>query len=288
MIAPQYFKGEVEFGTIAQVPSRSSELNPRDLCLLQAGYAFGLIYMSLSVLAIKFAQITNLGACVQRLSALAEAIHLYDDEEEMRDEGHGALGEEDGHEDKGLLDEENNPISSQPEDKHRADDQNLVTISCDSEALFLQNLQVRTPGVSPQVLVDKLNLQVSPGESLLIMGSSGCGKTSLLRTIAGLWTQGQGNISRPPDSAILFVPQHSYMVIGTLREQLVYPRPVEITDDQLLQVLSSVKLGGLAERVGGLGTDVCWKETLSAGEQQRIGFARVFIQKPKMVSQILL
>ena len=73
------------------------------------------------------------------------------------------------------------------------------------------------------------------------------------------------------------------MIIGTLREQLTYPRAVDIVDDELLAILSSVKLGGLAERVGGLGTEVCWKETLSAGEQQRIGFARVLIQNPKMV-----
>ena len=89
------------------------------------------------------------------------------------------------------------------------------------------------------------------------MGPSGCGKTSLLRALAGLWTSGTGNIiyhardsrqlqtanlvSNEPsnmkpegeellqsskqrrDNGIFFVPQRPYMVLGTLRQQLLYP-----------------------------------------------------------------
>ena len=39
-------------------------------------------------------------------------------------------------------------------------------------------------------------VQVAPGESLLVVGPSGAGKTSLLRAIAGLWSSGSGKITR--------------------------------------------------------------------------------------------
>ena len=64
-----------------------------------------------------------------------------------------------------------------------------------------------------------------------IMGPSGSGKTSLLRAIAGLWRSGRGTIRRhivdsiegSSPSNLFFVPQRPYMVLGTLRQQLLYP-----------------------------------------------------------------
>lgn len=76
------------------------------------------------------------------------------------------------------------------------------------------------------------------------MGPSGSGKTSLLRAMAGLWRSGKGKITFYLDSEddftqekvntqensgtrssgdVLFLPQRPYMVLGTLRQQLLYP-----------------------------------------------------------------
>jgi len=73
------------------------------------------------------------------------------------------------------------------------------------------------------------------------------------------------------------------MVIGTLRQQLLYPHnDTTVTEEQLIEMLKFVKLGNLVDRVGSLDTELNWSEMLSTGEQQRIGFARLFLHKPKL------
>ena len=63
---------------------------------------------------------------------------------------------------------------------------------------------------------------------------SGRGKSSLLRAIAGLWNAGTGRLVRPPLEEVLFLPQRPYIILGTLREQLLYPNTNrQMTDAEL-------------------------------------------------------
>ncbi len=137
---------------------------------------------------------------------------------------------------------------------------------------------------SDRVLIKELNLTLQPGDALLITGDSGCGKSSLLRAIAGLWQTGSGNIHHPPREDFFFLPQQPYLQLGSLRSQLIYPSAEStLSDDALLSVLDQVYLPQLAERVGGLSAVHDWEKLLSVGEQQRIAFARVLVHTPKIV-----
>lgn len=143
------------------------------------------------------------------------------------------------------------------------------------------DVTVRTPDLK-KTLVTDLNLSVKPNTGLMIVGPSGCGKSSLLRAIAGLWKNGSGELTIPNRKDIMFLPQKPYMLIGSLREQLVYPHlNTEIDDETLKEALSTVGLEDLVERVGGLDAKLSWADLLSVGEQQRVIFLRLFLTHPK-------
>ena len=140
------------------------------------------------------------------------------------------------------------------------------------------------PPQSERVLIKDLTLALQPGDALLITGDSGCGKSSLLRAIAGLWHKGSGTIHHPPREECFFLPQQPYLQPGTLRSQLIYPSAhTDLSDEQLLDILEQVHLPYLAGRVGGLDATLDWEKLLSIGEQQRLAFGRVLVHKPGIV-----
>jgi len=150
-----------------------------------------------------------------------------------------------------------------------------------SSHLAIENLTLRTPNQARTLIID-LSMSIHPGEGVLIVGASGCGKSSLLRAIAGLWHSGRGRIVLPEPTEILFLPQRPYMLLGSLRSQLLYPLPNrEIGDVELQRILASVNLPDIADRFGGLDANLDWAKVLSVGEQQRIAFARVLLANPR-------
>ena len=149
--------------------------------------------------------------------------------------------------------------------------------------LGIEHLTLKTPNYQ-RTLVRDISLEIPSGNGLLIMGPSGSGKSSILRAIAGFWNSGTGAIYRPELNEILFLPQKPYMVLGSLRQQLLYPQTnLDISDLEIQEVLARVNLAKLAERFGGLDVVENWSQVLSVGEQQRVAFARLFLTKPNYV-----
>ncbi|MEL5847999.1 MAG: ABC transporter ATP-binding protein/permease [Candidatus Igneacidithiobacillus chanchocoensis] len=145
--------------------------------------------------------------------------------------------------------------------------------------LEVSSLNVRLP--DGRELVHDLNLRVASGEHLLIMGASGSGKSTLIRALAGIWPYGDGKVGLPAADRPLFLPQRPYLPMGSLRETLVYPFGLKDDSDTLLQV--ALRSVGLPQLVDQLNETKLWSHTLSLGEQQRLAFARILLQKPRWI-----
>lgn len=147
------------------------------------------------------------------------------------------------------------------------------------DVLDVQKLTLRLPAGG--TIVENLDLHVEPGERLLVTGRSGIGKSTLLRAIAGIWPFGEGSIALPDGGRSLFLPQKPYLPLGSLRDALLYPNgSVKTSDDALVSALERVGLPGLVPYLGDLQP---WAHMLSLGEQQRVAFARILLQRPTYV-----
>ncbi|MBD8454878.1 ABC transporter ATP-binding protein/permease [Serratia rubidaea] len=155
----------------------------------------------------------------------------------------------------------------------------IVLEDDDAHPLALNRLSLQLPDGQP--LVHDVSLTLQRGERVLIAGPSGGGKSTLLRAIAGIWPYGAGSVRRDASLRALFLPQRSYMPIGTLREALSYPHPAgTYHDEQLLAVLESCRLQHLQRW---LDTANNWSQRLSPGEQQRLAFARAILTRPDIL-----
>jgi putative ATP-binding cassette transporter len=145
-------------------------------------------------------------------------------------------------------------------------------------ALYVSDLDVSDTAGRRIASLNKLALR--RGEAALLVGRSGAGKTSLLRSIAGIWPHVKGDLLRSA-ARIMALPQRPYIPLGSLRRAVSYPAPVEqFGDDRLREVLGAVGLSHLDQSL-----DVvdAWERRLSEGEKQRLSLARVLLAEPDLI-----
>jgi vitamin B12/bleomycin/antimicrobial peptide transport system ATP-binding/permease protein len=130
-----------------------------------------------------------------------------------------------------------------------------------------------------QILLANVNFSLRRGDTVLLSGASGSGKSTIVRAIAGIWPFGRGEIRAARDARILFLPQRPYLPIGVLRDVVSYPMPAGGVDDGTLR--EALEVVGLTELAVRLDEAAHWALRLSPGEQQRIAFARALVQKPE-------
>lgn len=153
------------------------------------------------------------------------------------------------------------------------------------EAIVFQDVTFRY-GVRPAPALDRLNLRISAGERLGVVGNPGAGKTTLARLMLGLYRPGLGQVTidgmRPAsDQARIqplfaYAPQDPFLFNGTLRDNLCLglARPDEET---LRRVAELAGIDALIDRVGLDGAVGEHGEFLSLGERQGISLARALL-----------
>ncbi|XP_076947874.1 ABC transporter D family member 2, chloroplastic-like [Bidens hawaiensis] len=300
VVSPMYFSGQIEFGVINQSVS-----------------AFSHILGDFSLIVYQFQEISAFSAVIERLGEFDDVLDYTSTNDPLEPF------------DEIQLTFINVKDSLFFPSKSSLEAQKLLEIEC---------LSIQTPA-NKALLIRDLSLTVHSNEHLLVTGPSGSGKTSLLRAIAGLWRTGRGKITfyanyTPDESSktvdihsdekrskyrefkgVFFLPQRPYMVLGTLRQQLLYPTWPSVQNspprksksagslpffedasgpevngapflqpktDDLVKALEDVRLGYVLSRFG-LDTVNEWSSVLSLGEQQRLAFARLLLSQPDLV-----
>lgn len=220
--------------------------------LMQISSAFGQVQGALSWFVDSYATLVGWKAAANRLIDFQEAIRMAERQEASQDGSRDIEVAYDG----------------KPQDG----------IAIDSLALALPVRAARSAAVGQRPLVAPFSLAVAPAERWLVSGPSGCGKSVLFRALAGIWPYGSGTVTMPEGARRLFLPQRSYLPIGTLADALAYPDAgTEHSKEVLQAALRQTRLAALADQLDVFDN---WSLRLSPGEQQRLAFARALLQKP--------
>jgi len=162
-------------------------------------------------------------------------------------------------------------------------EQNLLHYNIDiahkGHNIEVKNLELHKPNNAG--ILKGLNFSIKERERVALVGSSGVGKSTIIRALRGIWMYGEGKINIPNN--VFFVPQRPYMPLSTLREAIVYPQLLSEHGVENKELIELMQLFRLKHLISDLDEVKNWSGALSLGEQQRISFIRILINKPKYI-----
>ncbi len=151
-------------------------------------------------------------------------------------------------------------------------------------------------GYSPEVpVLENINLRLTAGQSLAIVGPTGAGKSTIAKLISRFYDPQQGVVSidgydlRKATLTSLrrqlgVVPQEPFLFYGSIRDNVAFARP-DATTGEVLQACRAVGLNELLERLpDDINSQVHERgASLSAGERQLLALARAFLARPRIL-----
>jgi sulfonate transport system ATP-binding protein len=137
-------------------------------------------------------------------------------------------------------------------------------------AVSVRGLQRR---YGARVVIDALDLDIREGEFVALLGESGCGKTTLLRALAGLDQPDAGQIRAPERPSVVF-QEHRLLPWATLWENVVLGHETTIGRAGAARALAEVGLSGREDD---------WPRNLSGGQAQRVALARGLVRDPALL-----
>src|SRR5436305_1602296 len=179
-------------------------------------------------------------------------------------------------------------------EKERSPERNYVSRRVEKGTIAFENISFSYPN-APGKALDKVSFKIEGGERVGIIGRVGSGKTTVGRLLLAFYEAQEGRIlidgvdSRQYDPSDLrtgigFAMQDTDLFFGKLRDNIALGKP-EATDEE---VLAAARLSGVESFIAGhpMGYDMPISEggrSLSGGQKQAIGLARVLIRKPRVL-----
>lgn len=158
--------------------------------------------------------------------------------------------------------------------------------STNGAVLDLEGLALCHRGHQAEPFVTVPRLRMAPGDRVYLRGPNGCGKSSILKAVVGLWPYGAGRVAVAPDAKILFAGQEPDIPDRmSLKALACYPdQPEEHCDIEVAHALSRVGLGAFINAMPDeLHHGKNWRSVLSGGQKQRLVLARILLMRPDIL-----